>query len=163
MLGLAVAVGPAPLSASEQASDFAAAGLLIAVSDRADEATNLGAGAELSITHYPSVPLVGFGVGSFLQIYGTDRSVRCAAGTQLNYAMFGIELGSTIELPTATEVTNLGVQIAPFVSLGVLALSLRAHVSVHAFRGGARLPSELGTVLTMKYPFPLGEAAPIPL
>jgi hypothetical protein len=120
-------------------------------------------GFELSATHW--LGHVGdvledskVAVGGFAQIEAAnpDGHARGAAGFQASYMFIGSELGASLEQGRGPYATSAGVHFAPFVSLGVLYLALRAEMPVAAMSSG-------GTLYGFGLAFVVGLKAPIPL
>lgn len=153
-----IALFPARAEAARGARDFLAPGILFGFSGRpgGDQDVQAHFGAELTFTHYPGAPYQ-LGVGAFTQIYavGFDH-VRAAIGPQVNYMFGGLELGLCVEQEDRLNSTSLGVQVAPFASIGFLSISFRIVFPFYGFGPAPAYTPDLGLAFSFKWPFPLG-------
>jgi hypothetical protein len=69
---------------------------------------------------------------------------------------FGIELGPYVEQGTKTFGTTMGLQACPFASIGYGSLALRVGIPLGALSKGDTYPIDLGLIVTIKWPVPIG-------
>lgn len=124
-------------------------------------------GGEASYVLYPSLSLTPVGLGAFAQAQwqqGNGDTVRIDVGPQINWAIFGLEVGYSYrgadDLHRATHAVHLG----PFFSMAIASFAPRVSLPVTTATGGAPThPVMLDLAITLKWPFvdlPQGDAAP---
>jgi hypothetical protein len=100
----------------------------------------------------------------FVQVQGEGvfKHGRVAIGPQASVPFtevipshVGIEIGPAIEGHDADHATTTFVHFGPYVSLGFIAIALRADVPVHVAGGGRGWNRDIGSVLTLKIPIDL--------
>lgn len=154
------APAPEPSSPSRgnlrQAKNFVGLGPLFGITGHTDETTISGAlGFELSYVRYP-VEAFGFGLGAFAQAQSVGFTHgRWAFGPQINFMMFGAELGAYLEEGYGNRATTIGLHASPFVSIGFFSAALRIGVPVSAFSEGTPYGLDLGLICAIKAPIPL--------
>ncbi|MDY7227103.1 hypothetical protein [Hyalangium rubrum] len=116
-------------------------------------------GAELSI--YKSIPesrIPASTVGAFMQWQrvGSDHH-RFSGGIQAGALIFGMELGGTYETAGEERAATASLHLAPYVSIGYVALSVRFGIPVWT-RGDDRPGHghDIGLSLALKLPITVG-------
>ena len=120
-------------------------------------------GGELTVLHWlGSIGDVfedsqwAFGAFGQIEASNPDGHARAAFGAQGNYMYFGAELGGVLEGGSGPYASSIGLHVAPFVSIGVLYLALRAEVPFATTSGsGTPYGPGLAFVLGLKAPIPL--------
>ena len=93
---------------------------------------------------------------SQVQSVGTFDHGRFALGPQVNYHIVGLELGGAIETGSDQYAATASVHIAPFLSAGFASAAFRIGIPVAALtENGGTYPTDLGLVMTLKWPYPL--------
>jgi hypothetical protein len=156
-----VLVAPAAASAEQtsgqrQAKNFVGLGPLFGLTGHVDMQPLFGVlGFEISYTRYP-VEAFGFGLGAFAQVQSVGFShARWAIGPQINFMMFGAELGAFIEEGAYGRATTIGLHASPFVSIGFFSAAFRIGVPVNALSEGTPYGLDIGLVCAIKAPIPL--------
>lgn len=114
-----------------------------------------GLGFELSVAHW----LDGHGyVGATGQVEHVGRP-RVAIGVQAGYELVGLEVSAARELPVSGEGGQWSLQLAPFVSFGILWVSPRWILALDR-RGASNHPGDgLMFVVGVKLPLSSGPGA----
>jgi hypothetical protein len=151
----AAAEEPRPQQGQRQARNFVGIGPLFGLTGHMDTPVLGDLGLELSYVHYPTEAF-RFGLGGFMQAQTVGFSHgRWAFGPQLNFMMFGVELGGFVEEGSYGKATTIGFHAAPFVSAGFFSAALRLGVPVGALSDGDPYGLDIGLVCTIKWPLPL--------
>ena len=109
-------------------------------------------GGEATYVLYRDGGMVGAGFFGQAQSYGGTHG-RYALGGQVNYSVFGVELGAAYRAPTAGFRGTTGLHVGPFFSLGVVSLALRFVVPLVGAQGDrAAYPAEVGLSAALKLP-----------
>ncbi|MDI1450477.1 hypothetical protein [Polyangium sp. 6x1] len=155
---------PAPAPAPEptpsrgnlrQAKNFVGLGPLFGITGHTDDAVAGALGFELSYVRYP-VEAFAFGLGAFAQAQSVGFTHgRWAFGPQINFMMFGAEIGAYLEEGYGKRATTIGLHASPFVSIGFFSAALRIGVPVSAFSEGTPYGLDLGLICAIKAPIPL--------
>ncbi len=155
--GLAAAIFLlAPPAAAEQAQDFITVGLLTSLTAHSGEDHQPAVGGEATYVHYLD-PIRDFGLGGFFQGQAeAAKHGRFALGPQINYYLFGLEVGAYSESSSPGYATTWGVHVAPFLSLGVVTAAFRVGVPLGTPDVGKLYGTEFGWVFTFKVPIPVG-------
>jgi hypothetical protein len=119
-------------------------------------------GGELTFTHWLG-PIgetlengrVALGVFGQVEAVSPDGHLRTAFGLQVSRFLLGGELGAVYERGSGPYAASWGLHAAPFVSVGVLYLALRAELPVAAAGEGTVYGTGLAVVLGLKAPIPL--------
>jgi len=147
--------GGASRSNPRQAKNFVGLGPLFGITGHVDGTIYGALGFELSYVRYP-VEAFGFGLGAFAQAQSVGFTHgRWAFGPQINFMMFGAELGAYLEEGYGTRATTIGLHASPFVSIGFFSAALRIGVPVSAFSEGTPYGLDLGLICAIKAPIPL--------
>lgn len=118
------------------------------------DGSRAGVGFELSIAHWVSAHAY---VGATTQVEHVGRP-RVAVGGQVGYELVGIEASVARELPASGGTGQWSLQIAPFVSFGILWVSPRWIVALDR-RGASDHPGDgLMFVVGVKLPFGFGKS-----
>jgi hypothetical protein len=153
----APAAAPAPRAevSPRQARNFVGVGPLFGITGHTDTPIAGILGVELSYVHYPTQAFI-FGVGGFAQAQTVGFSHgRWALGPQINFMMFGAEIGAYVEEGVGPRATTLGLHASPFVSLGFFSAALRIAVPVGTMSEGDPYALDLGLVCAIKFPLAL--------
>ncbi|MDC3987733.1 hypothetical protein [Polyangium jinanense] len=155
----AFALTPEPSSPSRgnlrQAKNFVGLGPLFGITGHTDDTISGALGFELSYVRYP-VEAFGFGLGAFAQAQSVGFTHgRWAFGPQINFMMFGAEIGAYLEEGYGNRATTIGLHASPFVSIGFFSAALRIGVPVSAFSEGTPYGLDLGLICAIKAPIPL--------
>jgi hypothetical protein len=143
-------------AAANQAQDFINVGALFGFTSDLDGAFYSALGAEGTFTHYTDRSLT-WGLGAFTQVQAVDLDhVRVALGPQVNFMVFGLELGPYVEQGAGSFATTVGLQASPFVSFAYASAAMRIGVPLGAVSSGDRYPLDLGLMVTLKWVFPIG-------
>lgn len=150
---LLVALLIVPLSAEaawgwKMGSTWVSAGATVGADGADGEESHGHVGTEVTAGHY--IGLRGWALGGFAQTQWTfDVGPRFAAGGQVNKEWAGLELGGAVQLRTNGQPPSVAIQIAPFISVGVVSLSLRVGIPVRLDRE----PVWVGANLAVKFPW----------
>jgi hypothetical protein len=145
-----------PASAEKGAHHFISPGLAVGFSAHIEDPVQGILGGELDYTYYPWDPLtVGFGGFAQVQTMGIDH-IRVGFGPQFNLTVFGTELGVYIEDEDEDSSTTMGLQVAPFVSIGFMSLAFRLGVPFYRAGAAPAHAVDMGLLITLKWPIPLG-------
>ncbi len=152
----APAPAPPPTRSSlRQAKNFVGIGPLFGLTGHVDGAPTGALGFELSYVRYP-VESFAFGLGAFAQAQSVGFTHgRWAVGPQINFMMFGAEIGAFLEEGYGKRATTLGLHASPFVSIGFFSAALRIGIPVSAFSEGTPYGLDLGLICAIKAPIPL--------
>lgn len=151
----------APVEAKEerpkqgQAKNFVGLGPLFGLTGHTDTPLAGVLGFEISYVRYPAEAF-GFGLGMFAQAQSVALSHgRWAIGPQINFMMFGAELGAYLEEGDFGKSTTIGLHASPFVSMGFFSAALRIGVPVGSFSEGTPYGLDFGLVCAIKAPIAL--------
>jgi len=145
----------APTVAPRQARNFVGVGPIFGITGHTDMPIAGVLGVELSYVHYPTQAFI-FGVGGFAQAQTVGFSHgRWALGPQINFMMFGAEIGAYVEEGSGSRATTLGLHASPFVSLGFFSAAFRLAVPVGTMSEGQPYALDLGLVCAIKLPLAL--------
>ncbi|MDI1433406.1 hypothetical protein [Polyangium sorediatum] len=138
-----------------QAKNFVGLGPLFGITGHTDGTISGALGFELSYVRYP-VEAFAFGLGAFAQAQSVGFTHgRWAFGPQINFMMFGAELGAYLEEGYGNRATTIGLHASPFVSIGFFSAAFRIGVPVSAFSEGTPYGLDLGLICAIKAPIPL--------
>lgn len=100
------------------------------------------------------------GLGAFAQVQPLgEGQLRWSGGLQATYDIVGLELGYSRELETDDRPGVSGLQVAPFLTLGVFSASVRYTFPLSPeVRGQRQRGADVAYMLTLKLPIPLGES-----
>ncbi|UQA58464.1 hypothetical protein [Polyangium aurulentum] len=145
----------APTVAPRQARNFVGVGPIFGITGHTDMPIAGVLGVELSYVHYPTQAFI-FGLGGFAQAQTVGFSHgRWAIGPQINFMMFGAEIGAYVEEASGARATTLGLHASPFVSLGFFSAAFRLAVPVGTMSEGEPYALDLGLVCAIKLPLAL--------
>lgn len=148
---LAQATGPELLRDLRDMDTFLSAGLLLSSSSRSHGGT--GIGGEVTVNALRADAVIKGG-GAFVQAewVGGDH-LRLCGGAQFNILVFGAELGLARDFAGEDSRAVTSLHFAPFLSVGVLAVSMRLGLPV-GFLSDARAEGglQLGVALALKVP-----------
>lgn len=113
-----------------------------------------GVGGEVALVYYPRLAARGddlaLGVGPLLQLQAYDHGARFAAGGQVNYRFFGLELAyARRDAHEGVPATHM-VQVTPFVSLAIAYLGLRVAQPFADHGSGAEVGITVGAKLPIR-------------
>lgn len=118
------------------------------------DGSRAGVGFELSVAHWVTGHAY---VGATTQVEYVGRP-RVAVGGQVGYELVGLEVSVARELPGSGAIGQWSLQLAPFVSFGILWVSPRWIVALDR-RGAADHPGDgLMFVVGVKLPFGFGKS-----
>ena len=138
-----------------QARNFVGVGPIFGLTGHVDSPVAGVLGVELSYVRYP-VGAFGFGLGAFAQAQSVGLTHgRWAVGPQINFMMFGAELGAFIEEGHGGRATTIGLHASPFVSIGFFSAALRIGIPVGTLAEGTPYGLDLGLICAIKAPIPL--------
>lgn len=138
-----------------QAKNFVGIGPLFGLTGHVDGPPVGALGFELSYVRYP-VSAFGFGLGAFAQAQTVGFSHgRWAIGPQINFMMFGAEIGAFVEEGYGKRATTIGLHASPFVSIGFFSAAFRIGVPVSALSEGTPYGLDIGLICAFKAPIPL--------
>jgi hypothetical protein len=122
----------------------------------------MAGGLELSAIHWAGrvgevLESARYGLGGFAQLEAVrpDGHARGALGIQANLMAVGMELGVVMERGSGPYATSAGLHVAPFVSLGIVYLGVRAELPVASMSSGTVYGPGLALVLGLKAPITL--------
>lgn len=117
----------------------------------------MAAGAEVTVVGYPGDGKVGVGLFGQAQTYSLDHG-RYAGGLQVNYSALGVELGFARRMGSDGYAATNALQVGPFVSVGLVSLSLRLAIPVNEPAGPSPgYGTEVGVSIAFKLPIPIGK------
>ncbi len=114
---------PLALANDAEGGGWFTAGYLFSTGDSRSPAT--GHGGEGTYVWYPNADEATYGIGGFVQAQSYSSHGRYAVGGQANYRFVGMELGYSLREAHGKYTKTHGLQIAPFASIGAIALGLR--------------------------------------
>ncbi len=148
-------------------TDAVAVGGMFGLNGHPDQSVNsLGAGIELSYTHYvgdygsSDKRLLGYGAflhGQALGLGTSDLHGYAALGGQLNYMVFGAELGGATEFLDQSHSNTFFVHLAPYVSLGVVWIGFHVDVPMFSVGAGPAYGPGYGVEIGLQLPLFIGD------
>ncbi|QSQ13138.1 hypothetical protein [Myxococcus landrumensis] len=164
LLPLLLLLAPRPshadLTDNFKPGTYISVGPLVSVSMLGDEPV-AGLGLEATLNHYSESGGTPSAVGLFTQLQTMGgKSARFSGGVQANLYIVGLELGVMHITGTPKYLPTTGLHVAPYVSVGFCSMALRFGIPLsneESNREGlVRHPTEVGLVLTAKWPFRQG-------
>lgn len=164
LLPLVLLLAPRPshadLSDAFKPGTYLSVGPLFSVSMLGDEPV-AGLGLEATLNQFYEAERTMGAVGLFTQVQTMGgKGAKFTGGVQANLYIVGLELGVMHATGTPEYLATTGLHVAPYVSLGFCSMALRFGVPLSEEgpdrEGRVRHPTEIGLVLTAKWPFHAG-------